>query len=773
MQSLVLPERIDYNEVMETDKRFTRYAMMEKDNLYEQLLLETAAWDEMTNVASRRSGKAKLERKLSKAREENKTVTVAMYDVNGLQAVNEQYGRAEGDRVLRFLAEITKKNLDEQDYIFRLSSDEFIVVFYGKNRGEADSCMKRIQEQAKEESGQFTGQIQARFCYGLKEIYPEENTTVSDIISEADDQMYRQKKQYHILRAQQDIETMAIGGMRTEEFEYDKEHLYEALTEGTDDYIFVGNMKTGIFRYPPAMVAEFGLPGEIVENAAAFWGKLIHPHDEKEFLESNQEIADGRAEHHDIRYRARNVLGEWIWLRCRGKMVRDTNGEPVLFAGMISNLGKRDQIDHMTGLLNRFKFEGDIKKYLVDHENVKSLGIMILDMDAFRNINDLYNRSFGDEILRITAQRIAAMLPAEAQAYRLDGDEFGIIVVNGSAEVCSGIYDKIQKKYRKQQEYMGKKYYCTLSCGSVCYPQNADTYLDLMKFANYSLEASKSAGKNRNTVFTIDILEGKERKLRLTELLRESVEKGFVGFSVHYQPQIDARTRELYGAEALARWQCPQFGAVPPFEFIPILEETGMIIPFGGWIFKKAAEQCKKWCQSKADLHMSINLSYLQLLEGDIVSFVYDTLDDLALSPANITLELTETYLVKADRDILDMLCEMRSRGILIAMDDFGVGYSSLYTLKNIPVDVVKIDKGFAKDIIKDLFSVTFVRSITELCHNVGKFVCLEGVETEPEYTVVKETGLELIQGYYFGRPVPPDKFEQSFLPIDKLKLQG
>lgn len=737
---------------------------MQKENVYEQLLLETAAWDEMANVASRRSGKAKLEKRLQKAREENKMVTVAMYDVNSLQSINELYGYTEGDRVLRFLADVVKKNLDDQDYIFRLSSDEFIVVFYGKNRKEADCRMKNILDQVKKKAGKFSGQAETGFCYGLKEIYPEENTTVSNIISEADDQMYRQKKQYHILRAQQDIQKMKIGGMTAEQFQYDKEHLYEALVEGTDDYIFVGNMKTGTFRYPPAMVEEFGLPGEIVENAAVFWGKLIHPHDEKDFLESNQEVTDGRTEYHDIQYRARNVLGEWIWLRCRGKMIRDTEESPSLFAGMISNLGKRDQIDHMTGVMNRFKFEGDIKKYLVDQEHVQSLGIMILDMDTFRNINDLYNRSFGDEVLRITAQRIAAMLPAEAEVYRLDGDEFGIVILNGSAEDCDAVYGKIQKKYRKQQEHLGKKYYCTLSAGSVSYPHNADTYLDLMKFATYSLETSKSAGKNRNTVFTRDILEGKERKLELTELLRESVERGFTGFSVYYQPQIDSQTRALYGAEALARWECPKFGAVSPFEFIPILEETGMIIPFGGWIFSKAVKQCKLWCSEKPDFHMSVNLSYLQLLEGDIVSFIYDTLKEFELSPVNITLELTETYLVKADKDILDMLCEMRDRGIKIAMDDFGVGYSSLYSLKNIPVDIVKIDKGFAKDIVKDLFSVTFVRSITELCHNVGKTVCLEGVETEPEYSVVRGTGLELIQGYFFGRPVPPEEFEQSFI---------
>lgn len=737
---------------------------MEKETLYEQLLLETAAWDEMPNVASRRTGKTELEGKLRKAREEGVIVTVAMYDVNGLQAINEQYGHDVGDKVLHFIADTVKRFLDESDYIFRLSSDEFIVVFYGKNHKAADNCMTDIQEEIRRRSGESSGQAQTGFCYGLKEVYPEEIYTVSDIISEADNLMYRQKKQYHIFRTQQNMQTMTPGYMASEQFSYDKDHLYEALTAGTDDYIFVGNMKTGIFRYPPAMVTEFGLPGEIVENAAAVWGKLIHPHDKKDFLESNQEIADGRAEYHDIQYRARNVFGEWLWLRCRGKMIRDMNGEPGLFAGMISNLGKKDQIDHMTGLLNRFVFEGDIKKYLIGHENVKSLGIMILDMDSFRNINDLYNRSFGDEVLRIAARRIAAMLPAEAKVYRLDGDEFGVVIVNGNDEICSTVYNQIQKIYRKQQEHMGKKYYATFSAGCVCYPQYAETYLDLMKYANYSLETSKNTGKNRLTVFTRDILEGRERKLELTELLRESVERGFVGFTVYYQPQIDSQTKELYGAEALARWQCPQYGSISPLEFIPILEETGMIIPFGGWILGKAAKQCKKWVQKKPNFRMSVNLSYLQLLEGDIVSYLDDTLKELDLPPENITLELTETYLVKADREILDMLKNMRGKGIRIAMDDFGVGYSSLYTLKNIPVDVVKIDKGFAKDIVRDVFNVTFVRSITELCHNVGKVVCLEGVETEHEYSVVKGTGLELIQGYYFGRPVPAEEFEQRFM---------
>ena len=160
---------------------------------------------------------------------------------------------------------------------------------------------------------------------------------------------------------------------------------------------------------------------------------------------------------------------------------------------------------------------------------------------------------------------------------------------------------------------------------------------------------------------------------------------------------------------------------------------------------------------------MSINLSYLQLLEGDIVDYMQETLESLELDPQHITMELTETYLVKADADVLGTMERMRRMGIRIAMDDFGVGYSSLHSLKNIPVDLVKIDRGFVKGIDGDIFNATLIRSITELCHDVGKTVCLEGVEIGAEYEVVRDMGLELIQGYYYGRPVPADEFEKQF----------
>lgn len=726
-------------------------------------LSKNAAMDELTKVLNRRAGKERLDLMLEQSRKEERPLCVVLLDINQLKTINDNYGHIEGDRLLKYVTCLAKESIGEEDMIFRLSGDEFVIAYYGEDILGTEERMRLIQKEIDKRREEFSIFYPVSFSYGAIQVYPSDTMSVSDILGKADEQMYVQKRQYHIMQAKSRLEGMECSKGQAADFEYDKEHLYEALIAGTDDYIFVGNMKTGVFRYPPKMVEEFGLPGEVVENAAAFWGELIHPHDEQYFLESNQEIADGRASYHNIEYRARNIRGEWVWLRCRGKMIPDEYGEPGLFAGMITNLGKKNQIDHMTGLYNRFKLEGDVKKQLADGDSSMKFGIMILDMDSFHNINDLYNRSYGDEILRIAGQRISSIIPPNAKAYRLDGDEFGVLVRGGEKQECLSIYGKIQNAYQKQQEYNGRKYYCTISAGCVFYPQDADNYLDLMKYANYSLEASKDAGKNRMTIFSGSLLAERERSLGLMEELRECVERGFAGFAIYYQPQIVVDTQELYGAEALARWKSVKYGNVSPIEFIPLLEKSGLIIEFGAWIFYHAAMQCKKWMEQRNDFQMSINLSYLQLLEGDIVDYMQETLKSLELDPQHITMELTETYLVKADADVLGTMERMRRMGIRIAMDDFGVGYSSLHSLKNIPVDLVKIDRGFVKGIDGDVFNATLIRSITELCHDVGKTVCLEGVEIGAEYEVVRDMGLELIQGYYYGRPVPADEFEKQF----------
>lgn len=227
---------------------------------------------------------------------------------------------------------------------------------------------------------------------------------------------------------------------------------------------------------------------------------------------------------------------------------------------------------------------------------------------------------------------------------------------------------------------------------------------------------------------------------------------------------MEAATGKLYGAEALARWTCGKYGSISPGEFIPLLENSGLINQMGRWIFEEAAGQCKKWRRVIPDFTMSINVSYHQLRKGDIVPEALKVLKELELEPCGLVLELTESYFMKEEENRENVLEKLHKAGFRLAMDDFGMGYSSLLSLKNIPVDIVKIDRGFVSGIAKGRFNLIFIKAITELCHNVGKRVCLEGVETEAEYRAVCDTGLELIQGFYFGRPVTAGEFEDKWL---------
>lgn len=317
----------------------------EYEKIYRQLirLSESASIDELTQLLNRRAGKMKLEQYIEKARSCNQTLAVCLYDINELKSVNDTYGHKEGDRLLEYTSFVVKEVLSRIDFAFRLSGDEFVIVFYGKTKEEAEVQIQNILkalEEKKEESGLY---YKVSFSYGITECLPEQDATVKELLAQADNLMYLQKRDYHIAQNIEKEKKKLAAGITPEAFDYDKEQLYEALLAGTDDDIFVGNLKTGVFRYPKHLAEEFGLPGEVVENAAVVWSHIVHKDDIQAFMESNQEIADGRTDYHDIQYRAQNMQGEWIWLRCRGKMLRDENGVPALFAGMITNLGTRKQ----------------------------------------------------------------------------------------------------------------------------------------------------------------------------------------------------------------------------------------------------------------------------------------------------------------------------------------------------------------------------------------------------------------------------------------------
>lgn len=546
------------------------------------------------------------------------------------------------------------------------------------------------------------------------------------------------------------------------EFTYDEDKLYPALIKSTDDYIYVCNMKTGIFCYPPNMVEEFGMPERVMENALDFWRMKIHPNDWDTFLEANMEIVEGRAESHSVEYRAMNKEGDWVWLRCRGNLEYDSEGNPAVFAGIITNLGKKNKIDPLTGLFNKYDFEAKCKENL-GKRGSQSIIFMKIDIDDFKRINYLYNLQFGDEVIRIIAQRIQSLLPVNTMMYRLVGDEFAIVMKDGRRQEAQKLYREVQSEFSRQQTFDNKKFYCTLSCGCVEVPADTDDYDDVCKYMDCAVGYAKKSGKNRIEFFSKELLRNSERSIDLTEILRESSENGFQGFRMYYQPIVD-KDLNLVGAEALARFRCEKYGDVSPVEFIPLLESSGLILEAGKWIFTEAARRCSKWLSLKPDFLMGINLSCLQLEDDSQASYMKKVINDLKLNPGNLVLEATESHLAANIGEFYETLRQFQEIGIYTSMDDFGTGYSSLGILKHAPFNIVKIDRTFVKGIKDSQFDYTFIKLVVELCHTNEISVCIEGVEEEEELLALKSIDLDYLQGFLFGRPIPPDEFEKSFL---------
>lgn len=540
------------------------------------------------------------------------------------------------------------------------------------------------------------------------------------------------------------------------DFEYDQRLLYGALVKSTDDYIYLSNMRDDTFCFPQNMVDEFDLPGQIVPEATKIWTSLIHPEDRAAFTQTFEELLSGKTREHNAEYRVKNRGGEWVWLRCRGYLERDGEGNPVLFAGIISNLGRRSKVDPVTSLFTMTEFTRDIE---LQYERGRGCGVMILGLDGFKHINELYSREAGDAVLRHCSRKIQELLPPGSALYRLDGDRFGLLLRDGNRESLGAVYQKIQEKFSRQQVLDGMRFFCTVSAGGAVSPQDASGAGALFQCAEYALEYSKRGGKNRISFFSEKILKEKSRALELTELLRESVENGCQGFELYYQPQVHAETRKLKGAEALARWSCTRFGSVSPGEFIPLLEESGMIVTVGKWIFEKAIQTCREWQQLQPGFTMSINLSYQQLSEESFIPFMKEALEKEGLDPSTVIVEMTESCIASATSLLHSSFAKIREIGIRIAMDDFGTGYSSLAILKNAPADVVKIDRAFVRDILNSRFDATFIQFVVALCHNVDIEVCLEGVEVEEEYDRVFPMQLDLIQGFLFGKPQAKEDF--------------
>ena len=546
---------------------------------------------------------------------------------------------------------------------------------------------------------------------------------------------------------------------------------FDLLKQTTDNYLFFADMQEDLVIVSPNLVQDFDLPAEVMYDFDTYWAPLVHPEERSVYLAAIRGLMKTKSIfEHNMEYRVKTRQGEYAWIRCRGRVGMDREGNPSIFAGMMFRMAQRNQADEVTGLLNKYQFEHAVKLALGQYRATGEGGaILAFGLDNFKIVNETYNRVVGDIVLKRVGELIANVLPTPLTLFKLDGDQFAVIYPGASEQDVADIFASVQSTLSRPQDINGHQYFCTASCGTVFYPTAGKDYLVLYKHAEAAMDIAKREGKNRNILFSKDQYNRWVRSISMRDSLWDSVENGCLGFSLYYQPQISAVDQKLIGAEALLRWKNPKGRMVAPMEFIPILEETKLIIPVGKWIFEEAVKVCKRWRHIVPEFKVSVNMSYEQVKDLSFKNFVTECLLRHDMPPESVILELTESKIVADWSFINKQFDSFRKQGIAIAMDDFGTGYSSLASLKYLSCDIVKIDREFVKKILENDFDRKLVQYVVALCHSIGIKCCIEGVEEEAEYELLtRECKADSIQGYLFGHPESVENFEEKFLQMEK-----
>lgn len=380
--------------------------------------------------------------------------------------------------------------------------------------------------------------------------------------------------------------------------------------------------------------------------------------------------------------------------------------------------------------------------------------VLFLDLDRFKAVNDTHGHAAGDELLRLVARRLRHCVRPTDTVGRLGGDEFVILVPDcGPGNIGAYVAEKVLYNMSEPFSLTGSEQFCIPSIGITYFPDDATKVEDVLRCADAAMYHAKKGGERRYAVYTPSMGRRSAELVNLENDLRLAAARGEL--ELHYQPKVDATTLKLVGAEALVRWRHPIHGMISPANFIPLAEETGLILSIGRWVLRRACRQLGRWRARGFDLaSVSVNVSALQFTDPTFAATVQAALDETGIDPARLDLEITETAMSDDVERALNMLHTLKDMGVTLSIDDFGTGYSSLNYLKTMPIDTLKIDQSFVRDVVADAKDAAIASTIITLAQNLGFTVVAEGVETEDQAVFLRDRGCHYLQGYWIARPL-------------------
>ena len=532
--------------------------------------------------------------------------------------------------------------------------------------------------------------------------------------------------------------------------------LFGALSIVSENtHVFLCDMCYDYSRWAKELVETFELPSEYMYEAGNIWEGHIHPDDREEYRRGIDAIFSGKDTQHDFQYRAQLPNGEYAVCTCRGLVIHDENGNPAYFGGSIRNHSQKNHIDNLTGLPNQYGFFAELERCI---KAKKPFLIGMGGVSKMTEINEVLGYHVGNLLLQYIGRYLKEHLAVGDSVFRLDGSRFGIISTNLSEKDFLDNYEKIRMHFRKGVRLDVYDMVLELNAGMLLLDEFNTDDQTVYSCLNFAYEESKLVKHGDIVKFNNELTDKNRRHFEKLHAIRASIMQDFNGFSMVYQPVVDAMSEKIVGAEALIRWKNDYYGPVPPDMFIPFLEKDPLFPKLGEWILETSLKDAKKLLEYVPDVIINVNLSYAQLEKAGFTDDVWDILKRTGFDPSHLCLEMTERCRL-LDIDLLrNIIVTLKAGGVHMALDDFGTGFSSIGLIKDLPFNTIKIDRSFVMQIEQDEREKRLLSSIKDVAGIFGAKVCVEGIETSGMRDIIRDYRVHSFQGYYYSKPVPMDE---------------
>ncbi|MEN3330582.1 MAG: hypothetical protein V7638_5389 [Acidobacteriota bacterium] len=728
----------------------------ERKNL-EETLRNSSLKDDLTGLFNRRGLLKQAAPYFDFARRQKEKLLLLFIDLDGMKKINDEFGHNEGDNALIQTAAILNHTFRSSDIIARLGGDEFTVLVTDLNASKEDA-IARLNESLRAFNASETCSHKLSFSIGVATLEPERMACFEELLEQADQAMYEQKRSKRRRTSEQD----------QNEPQFAPDSIPFALSknpkvgrQGTFDNAAIGMAIVSVdgswLQVNESLCKLLGYSEQ--ELRATSFQRLTHTEDVRHVQTYIQRVLEGYIQSHEQEKRYIHLHGHTVWVQWHVSLLKDSeSGAKRLFFQVqdISDRKKAEEKltqDTLTGLPNRARFY-DLLKLRVSNKD-RQCAVLLLDVDRFKLVNDSLGNASADQLLIQIAQRVKTCMRQGDVLARVGGDEFAVLLddVSGEEE-ASSVATRIQQALSISFNLLGQEVYTTMSIG-IALASDYEQVSDMLRDAETAMHQAKARGKARYEVFGHDMHGELMSRLKMETDLRHACERDEL--FVDYQPIVSLRSRTLIGFEALVRWRHPEFGIIPPQDFIPVAEETGQILTIGQTVLESACRQAREWQKTypvAPPLFVSVNLSVKQFNQPGLVENIASLLERFQLQPRCLKLEITESVFSDNIEAAVGLLTQLRELGVQLSIDDFGTGYSSLSYLQRFPIDTLKIDRSFVTQMTENEENLAIVRTIVALAQNLGMDVVAEGVETEDQLKLLRKLECENGQGYLFSTPL-------------------